>query len=307
VGERRAYAEDVLPEDVQRDGWRRIWPRYEQELQLASDAADRAARHEERASDAPESLRALHLRMATVHRRAEQRHLAAAKLHRLTASRMAGLLPRVDEAVAPEILAAIASMVGSTSALAVLRGQGVVAAVRASDEIAQSAYDLEALLAEGPALEAARTGNSVVAGGTELTERWPRYGPEIAALGVASVMAAPLGPPAARVGALCTLSQVPSIQRDGPVTLRALGAALSYILVTSADMHDQFDLGVTPVFSADDSLARFNQAVGMVSVQCDCSLKDAADLIAARAFASGYSLAEVAGQVLSGDLKLADP
>jgi hypothetical protein len=297
----------VLPEDVQRASWRRSWPLYEHELQFAADAADRAARHEERADDAPEPHRTLHLRMAAVHRHAEQRHLAAAKLHRLAASRVAGLVPRVDEAVAPEILAAIASMVGSTSALAVLRGQSVVAAVGVSDDTARAAYDLEAVLAEGPALEAARTGNAVIAGGTELTEHWPRYGPAIAGLGVASVMAAPLGPAAARLGALCTLSCVPSIERDGPVTLRALGAALSYILVTRADMHDQFDLGVTSVFGTNDLQARLNQAVGMVSVQCGCGLSDAADLIAARAFASGKSLAEVADQVLSGDLKLADP
>jgi hypothetical protein len=175
---------------------------------------------------APESQRALHFRLASLHRRAEQRLLANAELHRLTADRMAGLLSRADQALAPEILNAIARMVGSTSALAVLRGRRAVAAVGASDEVARAAHDLETVMAEGPAREAAQTGNLVMAAGAALVERWPHYGPAIAKLGVASVMAAPLGPPTVRLGALCTLSRQSSGQRDGLVTLRAVGAAL---------------------------------------------------------------------------------
>ena len=50
-------------------------------------------------------------------------------------------------------------------------------------------------MAEGPANEAASGGQPVIATGTQLPDRWPRYGPAARELGVAAVLAMPLGSP----------------------------------------------------------------------------------------------------------------
>jgi hypothetical protein len=73
------------------------------------------------------------------------------------------------------------------------------------------------------------------------------------------------------------------------------------------DIPNRVDFDAMNLFAIAEMPATFNQAVGMVSVQCSCSLDDAADLIAARAFASGASIAQVSAQIVSGDIALADP
>jgi hypothetical protein len=56
-----------------------------------------------------------------------------------------------------------------------------------------------------------------------------------------------------------------------------------------------------PVFGADGSLAVVHQAAGMVSVQCDCGVDDAEDLLAARAFATSTPVEQIAIQVVRGE------
>ena len=61
-----------------------------------------------------------------------------------------------------------------------------------------------------------------------------------------------------------------------------------------------------PLFASTDDLAVIHQAAGMVAVHCGCGVDDAADLIAARAFAEGPPVAEIARQVVRGQARLAD-
>ena len=46
-----------------------------------------------------------------------------------------------------------------------------------------------------------------------------------------------------------------------------------------------------------------HQAAGMVSVQCDCGIDDAQALLAMRAFADGPLLADIAAQVVRGEVR----
>jgi hypothetical protein len=275
-------------------------------VQRAAQAAARAARHEALMAAAPDSLRPLHARLGALYRQVERRHLVSAEINRQLAVRINGWLSHPDGALTPVFLAAVAGMLGAPSALVVLRGQRAVITVRASDGMARAAQDLETVLAEGPALEAARSGVPVMAAGTALLDRWPRYGPAAAELGVAAVMAAPLGPPAARLGALCALDRVPTIPENAALTLRDITAALTRVLLDGARPGTPADLAVLPLIGAEDTLAVVHQAAGMVSVQCGCSVDDAADLLAARAFAEGLPLAEIALRVVSGQTHLAD-
>ena len=288
------------------------------ERQRAAAAASRAARHDALTLSANNSLRPLHVRMAALQRRAERRHLAAAEMHSLLAARPRGR-HGVPDFVAPAVMDGVARALGTASALAVLRGRHSVAAIGASDAIARAAHDLETVMAEGPANEAARTGRHVTATGMQLLDRWPHYGPAARELGVAAVLAAPLGPPGARLGALCALDNVPVIREATALTLRGMSAALTRALLERQDLDDRHEAFAGEVFGESGgsevmlfaqtviSEAEINQAIGMISVQCACSLDAAADLLAARAFADGIPAAQIAEQVVRGETTFADP
>jgi hypothetical protein len=178
--------------------------------------------------------------------------------------------------------------------------------VAASDDLARKAHDLELVMAEGPAGEAARVGAPVLVAGKALCDRWPRYGPAVAALGVTTVMAAPLGLADARFGAMCALGTESVISDGVSVTLDGVARALTGILLKGTVGEDSRDYStlskIGPIIAQDV----VNQAVGMVSVQCGCSIDAAADLLVARAFAEELPVADVATQVVTGRLLLAD-
>lgn len=262
-----------------------------------------AAEHEARALLGPESLRPLHARLGALHRRMEERHLASAQLHGLLAARLDRWAGGPEGALRPVVMAAIASVLGASSALAVLHGQRHGAAVvGASDRTAQAAHDLELVMAEGPTLEAAQRGAPVTAAGTALAERWPRYGAAVTELGVHAVVAAPLGLPGARIGALCALGREPEMGDEaGPAAGRMADAFTLLLLQQLADLPlPDDDSLVLSLFDGASYLAVVHQAAGMVSVQCDCSIEDAQDLLAMRAFAEGVPVAEIATLVVTG-------
>jgi hypothetical protein len=277
----------------------------------AARAAAQAARHEALAGTGPRPVRAVHTRMAELHRQTEQRHRASAEAHRMLATRMAGWLEHTDGTRMPVFLAAVAGLVGTDSALAVLRGRHGVAAAAVSDSIAQAAHDAERITAEGPTLEAAGTGVLVTAAGGDLTGRWPLYGPAVANLGVASVLAAPLRVGTADLGALCVLGQRPVVRDDAGVILGGLAVALTrelldYAVRSPASASDG-DSVFPELFSSGDPESVISQAAGMVLVQCGGSIADATALLAARAFADGVPVADVAMRVLRGEISFAGP
>ncbi len=190
---------------------RALWQRVANERHRAARAASIAARHEAQQALAPESLRSLHAKMSDLHRRIEARHIAAARLTETHAHRLERWLNgTAGSALRPVFMAAVASVLGTRGATATLRGRRhAVILVAASDADARAAHDLELVLAEGPATDVVARGTPLTVTGTALLERWPRYGPAVAELGVRAVTAAPLGPPG--LGALCGYAAEPVI------------------------------------------------------------------------------------------------
>ena len=276
--------------------------RADRERERAARSAALAARHDAQAGRAPESLRPLYARLGDLHRRMEERHLASAQLHGLLAARLDRWADGPEEALRPAFMAAIASVLGASSALAVLHGQRHGAAVvGASDRTARAAHDLELVMAEGPTLEAARCGAPVTAAGTALADRWPRYGAAVTELGVHAVAAAPLGLPGAQIGALCALGREPDMGDEaGPAAGRMAGAFTRLLLSLADTSLPEEDAPVLPLADSTSYLAVVHQAAGMVSVHCDCGIEDAQDLLAMRAFAEGVPVAEIAAQVVTG-------
>jgi hypothetical protein len=289
-------------------GWRgppQQQRRADLERERAARSAALAASHEAQAARGTASLRPLHARLGALYRRMEERHLVSAQLHDVVAARLERWADVSDGALRPVFLAAVASVLGASSALAVLHGQRHgTAVVGASDRIARAAHDLEIVMAEGPTLEAARSGAPVEAAGTALADRWPRYGPAVAELGVHAVVAAPLGLPGTRIGALCALSREPEIGDEAALTASRVAEVFTRLLLelTGTPWRED-DPAVPSLFAGPGDLAVVHQAAGMVSVHCDCGIKDAQDLLAMRAFAEGVPVADIALQVVTGQTR----
>ena len=269
----------------------------------AARSAALAANHDAQALRGPESLRPLHARLGALYRRMEARHLASAQLHGLHAARLDRWADGPEGPLQPVFMAAIANVLGASSALAVLHGQQHGAAVvGASDRTAQAAHALELVMAEGPTLEAARCGAPVAAAGTALADRWPRYGTAVTELGVHAVAAAPLGLPGARIGALCALGREAEMGDEaGPAAGRVADAFTRLLLqLAGLPLPDDDESAVLSLFDGAGYLAVVHQAAGMVSVHCNCSIEDAQDLLAMRAFAESVPVADIATQVVTG-------
>jgi hypothetical protein len=204
------------------------------------------------------------------------------------------------------VLSGVAGLFGASSALVALCGQGTGVAIAVSDSVAREAYDLEMVMAEGPAREAVADGWPVLTAGRRLLDRWPRYGPAVADLGVTAVIAAPLGPPAARFGALCALGAGQAITEATAGTLAGVVSALTGMLLGCAEGPESAGADILPHLGEVASLDILNQAMGMVSAQCSCGIDDARDLIAARAFAEGARVADVAAAIVAHRIRLSE-
>ncbi|MET7477901.1 GAF domain-containing protein [Streptomyces sp. NPDC005648] len=263
---------------------------------LAEHETDSAARHEVLAGRATTAVgRDAHLWMARVHRSTAARHLASARLHEDYVSRLAG------RAVAtgtprPLFMTAVAAACGTTSAAVTLVGATFdQLALAASDEPARAVQELEFLLGEGPARDATRDVRAVTASGSIKTDRWPGYGPALTELGIEEVSAVPLSVAGTCVGALTVFDATPRVL--GTETFALVADALTRTMILTPD-------GDPELFGGTDLRALVHQAAGMVSVQLDCLVADALELIKARAFADSGSAHSVADRIVRGELRL---
>jgi hypothetical protein len=265
-----------------------------------------AQQQEMAASAAPAALLAMHARIADLHRRAELRHLMSATIHEQLAARIAG--SRSDHAENHEpLMHAIAGLLGTSSAVAMLGSQARVAAmVSASDRTALAAHDLELVLAEGPLTDAVAGASPALVAGSGLLRRWPRYGPAVADLGVQAVSAAPLGPGYATFGAVCAFDRAigprPACAERMATATKLLADVLTSILLREGDSLTADDEpNILSVFADSNIQVQIHQAIGAISSQSGYSTDDAGALLAARAFADGRPVNDVARQVLQGE------
>jgi hypothetical protein len=285
-----------------------VWRWVVLEHDRAARAAAVAQRHEDQLAQAPESMREHHLRFAIRYRQLEQRHLVAARLQAIHAARLVRWAwdGSGQGELRPVFMAAVAAMLGVDSAAVTLFGRSVTPAmVATSDPTARAAQDLEFVLGEGPATDAAETGAPVVVAGPALHERWPQYGPAVAELGVRAVVATPLRTPAVRLGALCGFDRRPSLRETVAASLDRVVDALTHTVLQAspATARDGGGPGLA-LFEEADYQAIVHQATGMVSVQCDCAPDDALAMLRARSFADGQPIAVIAARIVAGTTRL---
>jgi hypothetical protein len=277
-----------------------LWRLVDEERRRADGAAALAARYEARA--VPAHLQTFRTQMATLQRRIEERHRSSARLHELHAIRLEKWLD-TPGTLRPAFMATVATTLGVRGAAAAIRGRQTYAVVAASDAAARAAHELEVVLGEGPAAAAVAEGMPIRVGGSALAERWPRYGPAVAELGVQAVIAAPLllpdRQPAVCLGALCAYDGRPVIADGTAVATGRIADALTHTVLRTIEGD-----GFPSVFEEADYQAVVHQAVGVISVQCDCGITDAEALLRAHAFAEDRPIADVAQDVVQGRLRL---
>jgi hypothetical protein len=278
----------------------------EVEQQRAARAAEHAARSEARAQSAHSpSLASVHGRAATMQRHTEEHHRLAARLyldyaHRL--QRWARHDAADDRPVFMSSVAAMAEARGAT--LALLGAHNTETLVAASDATARHAHDLEITLAEGPALEATDTSTPIVAITTDLSARWPRYGPAVHELGVQTVAAVALRAGQRPLGSLTVYDPSPrcgtSLQH-----VTALSHALVHgvLLAPEAITTDGERVTLLP-FEEEDHQPLLHQAAGKIFAASSCSIDSALAMIRAYAFADTRSPTDVAHDIINDQLTL---
>jgi hypothetical protein len=268
------------------------------EQRMAARAAAAASAEEALASSGVAGgAGGVHAAAAAVHRDAEAFHLMVAEMAELQAARMVRWLAGPSPAgTRPRLVAVAAAMLGTPSASVTIWSGCDRVRLSASDATAKAACECEAITAQGPGTDAWSTGQSCAAAGERIADRWPLYAQAVAALGVRGVVAAPLGPGAAGLGAICAYYRSPAVSSSAVIGAGQVAAALTRLL-----LHDAVELA--PLLAEDYDLAVIQQAVGMVSVQAGCTISQADDLLAARAYADSVPLIQAAATVLSGETR----
>ncbi|MHB1817927.1 MAG: hypothetical protein ACYCO9_07790 [Streptosporangiaceae bacterium] len=278
------------------------------ERSRAARAAGLSVRYLARADRDPGPTRSLFREMAELHRGAERRHLVSAGLHDLHADQIERWLLTGLTADSPEpvFMDAVAAVLRIPWAAVVVPGLESVSAIAAvSDRVARQACDIETVMGEGPLLASAAEGVTIAVAGRDLWRRWPRYGPAVVELGVHSVVATPLGAPGGHLGMLGAYSQDAGPPAGLVGQSEWLAAVLAGVLVDEERTEGAATtIEVLRIAGAGDTWTALYQAVGMVSVHCRCTLEQARDLIAARAFADGRPLSEIALAIVQGNLRL---
>lgn len=273
----------------------------------AEREAEVAERHERQLRAGAESLREFHRRMAAVHRKAEQKHRTAMRMHDTHAARLTAWLGTTERHQAlPPFMASVAETADALGAAITVFGLRPAENLSAaSDDLARAAQDLEFTFGEGPARDIMVRPGTVNATGASLKTRWPGYGPAVAALGIRSLIAVPITASQTRFGALTLFDPADRAWRADPSRLRTLADALAGIaLDLPSALPGPGRTAFQLVLGEMEQHTVTHQAAGMVAVQQGCSVRDALDLIRARAFAENRTADSVAAQVVSHGLRL---
>ncbi len=214
---------------------------------FAARAAQAASRQEALAAAAASSqARSDHAATAALHRDAEKFHLMVAAMARSQEARMSRWLGDPDPgAVRPRLIGVVAAMLGTPSASVTLQNASLaMARLSGSDPAGQAACEAEIVAGGGPGTDARTQGRLRTAAGPQIAACWPAYAQATARLGVHAVVAAPLGPPAGRIGAVCVYYRTPALAEGAAEQTFRMAAALTRLL-----LHEASDLA--PLLAED--------------------------------------------------------
>ena len=194
----------------------------------------------------------------------------------------------------------------SGASIAVFARSSSWGALCSSDALATTLLDLQHTLGEGPTLDAyqARGPVTEVALGNPQHPRWLAFSGQAHTAGVEAVFAYPLRSGAGRVGVL-TLHQ----RRPGPLARSQHADALvwadaltDFILALQAHAPPQVLAGPLEVVAGYH--AEVHQAAGILAARLHVTVSEALVRLRAHAYAVERPLADVAREVVTGELRI---
>jgi hypothetical protein len=173
--------------------------------------------------------------------------------------------------------------------------------ISASDDVIARVDELQFDLGEGPCWDAIATGLPVLE--PDLRGRpnhtWPAFSRAVAeARNVAALFAVPLHVGPLRIGAIDMYDVRPRPLSDTDL-VRAVALAADVSRTVLRQAIEESGLEESPAAVRPRSRRRIYQATGFVIAQLDVSAADAELLIAARAFAEGRTMLEIAEDILT--------
>jgi GAF domain-containing protein len=195
----------------------------------------------------------------------------------------------------------------SGCALLLIAGADVVETLAIAGPQSGEIADLQFSLAEGPCLEAHRSGLPVLVPDLSTEHlRWPAFAPAAADLGVRAEFSLPLVVGAAGLGTLDMSRNEPGMLADDELSdaLVAADIATDALLILQ-DSDDSDELAKLLEADGTDRLI-VHQATGVLSVKLDVSPSDALASLRARAFRTGRPLHEIATDVVNRRVDIDD-
>jgi GAF domain-containing protein len=178
------------------------------------------------------------------------------------------------------------------------------ALIEATDATAARLEELQFDLSEGPSVDAFTTAAIVVVPDLAAADRWPAFLQSTADLGVGAVFAFPLLLGAACTGTVTCYRATPggldTEEPDIAALCRAIAAPAFRRAIVLAD-HEMPD-DAAPI----ESRREIHQATGMVLTQLDITATDALSRLRAYAFSSGFTVQEIAHDVVDRRLNFAE-
>jgi GAF domain-containing protein len=217
-------------------------------------------------------------------------------------SQMSGLLlsrETVDTALELVTALAATTTVGTLGAAVTVVDEHGKRSKAASDRVAEQADALQYEFDEGPCLTAWRTRQPVRIDDTTTDGRWPRWNQAAAALGVRSVLSAPLLVGEESIGAMKVYCERP--MNYGPhdeQVMRLLAAQAAILLANAQSLAEARRLGrqLTEALASRDAVA---QATGVLLAQGAADRQEAFATLAATARRTGRPIEEVARALLA--------
>jgi GAF domain-containing protein len=195
-----------------------------------------------------------------------------------------------------------------------VRGTGVMLAdkagdlrfVAASDDRVREIEALQIELGEGPCLRAYQTGERIVAPDLSNDSEFPRFAPRAVAQGLRAVHSFPMSVGAEHIGALNLYDEKPAPFAEEDVATAQALADLATAIVVHLRTAEQASLLTAQLQQALDSRISIEQAKGRLAEQCGVDVDKAFEMLRRHARGRGLRLHDVAVQVASGQLRLAD-
>jgi hypothetical protein len=233
----------------------------------------------------------------------------ASQEHGMTSKRLSRILSHAaygdDAAGTPGRLcrACVEELGVSGAALAVVFAGESKGTFGVSDELTAAMEDLQFTLGEGPSFDAASSGQPVLEPRLAESGRWPVFGREAAAVGVAAAFGIPLTIGAASFGSLDLYRDQPGPLPENVLADATVVAGVAAAMVRTWLSEVPLGPGAGLVDRLAGNRAVVHQAAGMLSIQLGMSLAEALVALRARSYAASRSVGELATDIVSGALR----